>query len=85
MDKQEALARILRTYDAFYIVNKYDVGKTHKEEFEVLENAFKGNKSILKVIDYVKHYYDCYYEEEMKKNDEAIKLLIDEVAKWKKL
>ena len=84
MDKQEALARILRTYDAFYIENKYDVGKTHKEEFEVLENAFKDKPFMLQMVDYIKHEYDCYYEEEMRKNDEAVKLLIDEVAKWKK-
>lgn len=80
MTKEEALNSILRTYDAFYIENKYDRGKTHKEEFEILEKTFEGDNYMLKVLNDIKHGYDCYYEEEMRK-DTRIRWLIDEVNK----
>lgn len=56
---EEALNNIKKTYDAFYIENKYGKG-THNEDFKLL--ATLPNLSLERgALAWIKYEYDCYY------------------------
>ena len=59
----KALDEVQDGYDAYYISNKYGEC-THKEQFDMLFNAFKGDKVITNALAWVKGCYDCYYKNE---------------------
>ena len=62
-DYQEAITEIYQSYDAFYIENKYtEDGGTHKKEFDVLIEFVKNDERALRIINWIKHHYDCYYK-----------------------
>lgn len=63
MTSKEALEKLKKEYDAFYIENKY--GKcTHSEEFNLLEQTLKDDELSLRALGWIKHEYDCYNEKE---------------------
>ncbi len=68
MSKEEALNRIIDSYDAYYVENKYGKG-THEEEFELL-SQLKGDK-VSNAIAWIRDCYDCYYKEDYINDDSS--------------
>ena len=64
------LLEIWKSYDAFYIENKYGTN-THKEEFERLQKLLKDDEYSLQRLDFMLNNYDSYYKNEfdIKNND----------------
>lgn len=65
------LLEIWKSYDAYYITNKYGETSTHKEEFEILHELLKDDELSDKALRWIANYYDCYYKDEFdEKNDD---------------
>lgn len=63
---EEAIEKVVESYDAFYILNKYDPEKgTHVEEFALLEDLIPHGEKVANALSWIKHQYDCYYKEEV--------------------
>lgn len=60
---EEALEKVKKEYDAFYIENKYGEC-THSEEFNLLKQVLKDDELSLRALSWIRYEYDCYYEKE---------------------
>lgn len=60
----EAIDDLWNSYDAFYFENKYSDHNTHQKEFDLLNKYFENDEIALKVINWIKYSYDCYYKED---------------------
>lgn len=65
------LLEIWKSYDAYYIANKYGETSTHKEEFTRINELLKDDKLSDKALGWIANCYDCYYKNEFEeKNDD---------------
>jgi hypothetical protein len=61
---EDAINKIVESYDAFYIENKYDPKNgTHKEEFALLEDLVPKGDKVGSALAWIKGQYDCYYKD----------------------
>lgn len=68
----KAVDNLLDSYDAYYIVNKYDLkNNTHKKEFEMLIDLFKDSEMNLRAIQWIHNCYDCYYKNQYENDEES--------------
>lgn len=62
----EALDRIKDSYDAYFMLNRYDISNsinTHKEEFALLSKEL-GLLLCEGPLGWIYHCYDCHYKDE---------------------
>lgn len=69
------LDKIIDSYDAFYMINKYSGesldGNTHKEEFLELLDYFKDDTLTKSAICWMLDCYDCYYKNDYLNDDQS--------------
>lgn len=68
-DLINAVDKILDSYDAFLIDNKYLDRNTHQKEFDLLTEQFKDDEMCMKAINWMKNRYDCYYKKEFEHDE----------------
>lgn len=68
----KAVDELLDSYDAYYFINKYSelYENTHGTQLSMLYELLKDDNMSMKALNWIKNAYDCYFKEEIKKEED---------------
>jgi hypothetical protein len=68
----KAVDELLDSYDAYYFINKYSEldENTHGTQLSMLYELLKDDNMSMKALNWIKNAYDCYFKEEIKKEED---------------
>lgn len=71
-DYINAIDDLLNEYDAYYFINKYSEleENTHGTQLSMLFELLKDDELSMRALNWIKNVYDCYYKEEIKKEED---------------
>lgn len=71
-DYINAIDDLLNEYDAYYFINKYSEleENTHGIQLSMLFELLKDDELSMRALNWIKNAYDCYYKEEIKKEED---------------
>lgn len=71
-DYINAIDDLLNEYDAYYFINKYSEleENTHGAQLSMLFELLKDDELSMRALNWIKNAYDCYYKEEIKKEED---------------
>jgi hypothetical protein len=71
-DYINAIDDLLNEYDAYYFINKYSEleENTHVTQLSMLFELLKDDELSMRALNWIKNAYDCYYKEEIKKEED---------------
>lgn len=71
-DYINAIDDLLNEYDAYYFINKYSEleENTHGTQLSMLFELLKDDELSMRALNWIKNAYDCYYKEEIKKEED---------------
>lgn len=71
-DYINAIDDLLNEYDAYYFINKYSEleENIHGTQLSMLFELLKDDELSMRALNWIKNAYDCYYKEEIKKEED---------------
>lgn len=71
-DYINAIDDLLNEYDAYYFINKHSEleENTHGTQLSMLFELLKDDELSMRALNWIKNAYDCYYKEEIKKEED---------------